>query len=199
MGTYGSIEMLRGMLPQVQDTVTNDALLGVLLDRASLAVQGYMGFEFCGYSEAGTDRDVQPERGGAWLRLPLHRVGSVTAVAVLIGRYSADEVELPVAAADWQEETDGEHAGDLYCGAGWTAGQWYRVTGEWGYGDAPADVVGVTLEVAVNLWRGRDRGMFSDVVGVEGGGAVGYSRALTNFQRMVLDDAHRRVFGVVVG
>ena len=198
MATYGTVGQLRAMLPQVQDTAANDALLGQMLDRAALAVQGYMQMVFDGYTVAGTDRDVYCERASRWLRPPAHRSGSITAVTELDDRYTASEAETTVAATDWHEETDGEHAGDLYYNDGWSAGQWYRVTGEWGYGECPADVVGVTLEVAVNLWRGRDRGMFSDVVGVEGSGAVAYQRALTNYQRMVLDDAHRRVFGVVV-
>ena len=197
MASYASVAELREMLPQVAASAATDVLLGSLLERATLAVQGYMGFEFAGYG-AATDRDVCCDRSGVWLRLPFHEIGSVTAVTVLDGRYTASETETTVAATDWQEESEGEHAGDVYYRDGWTAGQWYRVTSEWGYGDAPADVVQVVLELAVNLWRGRDRGMFSDVVGVEGGGAVGYSRALTNYQRMVLDGAHRRVFGVVV-
>jgi hypothetical protein len=53
-------------------------------------------------------------------------------------------------------------------------------------------VIEVEIELAVNLWGSRDARQFTDVVGVEGGGAVGYNRALTNRQKMIIDDVRTK-------
>lgn len=44
------------------------------------------------------------------------------------------------------------------------------------------------LELAVNIWRLRDVGRFTNIVGVEGAGAVGYEGALTPQQKLVLTE-----------
>lgn len=69
---------------------------------------------------------------------------------------------------------------EAYAGRGpvpaWREGVPYTVAGTFGYAAVPDDIVEACLEIAVRLWRGRSSG-FSDVVGVEGGGAVGYEKA----------------------
>ncbi len=61
----------------------------------------------------------------------------------------------------------------------------YMVTAQWGCGDPPPDVVEVVLELAAHIHQGKDAG-FSGIVGVDGGGAVGYEKALTPRQKMIL-------------
>jgi hypothetical protein len=58
----------------------------------------------------------------------------------------------------------------------WREGVPYTVAGTFGYAAVPDDIVEACLEVAARIWRGRSSG-FSDVIGVEGGGAVGYEKA----------------------
>jgi hypothetical protein len=175
---YGTVAQLREMLPQVPDTTANDALLATFLDRATELVEGQLGLVFAAYPATATARRFNA-RGGAYLRLPYYLAGSLTELRYVY----ADLSDAEIASTDYEIEADDHTA--LWRPGGWTPGR-YEATAKWGYGPAPAAIVQVTLEIAVNLWRGRDRGMFSDVVGVEGGGAVGYQRALTNQQRMVI-------------
>jgi len=71
------------------------------------------------------------------------------------------------------------------------------VTAIWGYGPAPASVVEVELEIAVNIWRSAAASSFGTAVGVEGGGAVTVNRALTWAQRNILDGIRASYVGVV--
>jgi hypothetical protein len=47
----------------------------------------------------------------------------------------------------------------------------------------------IALELAVNMWRQRDRGLYSETQGVEGGGSVTYIGGLNATQRMVIQRA----------
>jgi hypothetical protein len=192
--SYGTVAELRTRLPQVPAGAATDALLQELLDQATAVVDGELGFSFAAYG-AATDRDIRAQRSGEELFLPCYELGGITAVKRVSGRGTTSE-----STEDITDYVAGEDARPAYLwrGAGWTGGAWYRVTAPWGYGEAPVDVVKVTLELAVNDWRGRDRGMYSDVIGVEGGGAVGYARSLTNQQRMILQDVRLKYgeFGV---
>ncbi len=184
---YGTLAEMYALLPQVTVNAANDALLSVMLERATDIVDMALGFSYAAVG-AAAEKDVRA-LGGQYLELPAYELGSITAVYEVSGKgtdyESTDEV------TDYDVLDDGR----LYRGGGWTAGRWYRITAEWGYGEPPESIVQVTLEVAVNLWRGKDRGLYSDVIGVEGGGAVGYQRALTNQQRMIIAGARTRTFG----
>lgn len=156
--------------------------------RATAIIDRFLGFAFTDHTEEPTDKIVTGW-GTSFLMLPPHLLGSITAVEY------EDGTVLPV--ADYTEQEDGS----LYLDN--TYGYWYpqpttrpgwgfhryTVTAKWGVGPVPEDVKEVALELAVNLWREKDKGHFSDVVGVEGGGAiaVGYTKALTNRQQMILD------------
>jgi len=100
--------------------------------------------------------------------------------------------------ADVDYEIDADDHTYLYRPGGWPRAR-YAATARWGYGEPPAAIVEVTLQVAVNLWQARQAGQFSDIVGVEGGGGVGYARALTNQQRMIIDDVRLRYGQLGVG
>ena len=84
---------------------------------------------------------------------------------------------------------------DYLMSTGWLSGLPYTVSATFGYTTVPADIVECCLEIAVRIWRGRDAG-FSDVVGVEGSGAVGYNGALPAMVKRVLDHYKQTTTGV---
>ena len=183
MPAYGTVAQLREYLTQVPTGSVADALLQSCLDRATDTVDGAMGFAWTAYREAAA-KDVRAEANSEYLTLPAHQVGGVTAVAWLTGKgtiYACTE-----AMTDYEELEDGR----LWRSEGWMRREWYRVTAPWGNGPVPASLVEVCLELAINIWGSRDSKQISDVVGVEG--AVGYNRALTNRQRMIIEDCRRR-------
>ena len=188
---YATTAQLRVYLPQVAAGAGIDAMLQAVLDRAYDIVNLALGFTFAAAGIAAA-KDVMAQ-GGRYLELPAHTLGSVTVVAEVDSKGTLSESTIDLVGY-WDELEDGR----LYKDDGWEPGEWYRVTAPWGYGVAPAAIVEVELELAVNLWRSKDRGMFSDVIGTEGGGAVGYSRALTNQQRMIIDAVRARTLGVVI-
>ncbi len=188
--SYATVVQLRAYLPQVATGATIDTALQVILDRAYDIVNLALGFTFAAASAAAA-KDVRAQ-GGQYFDLPAHTIGSVTVVSEV--NFKGTAYESTEILTDFDELEDGR----LWRSVGWEPGEWYRVTAPWGYGVAPAAIVEVELELAVNLWRSKDRGMFSDVIGVEGGGAVGYTRALTNQQKMIIDQVRARTLGVVI-
>lgn len=191
--SYATTDQLREYLSQAPAAPAPPAPdpLQTYLDRSKAILDEVLGFEFDGYALAAT-KDVR-SGGGEYLWLPAHDPGSVTDVEIVHGRGTAYETTTTV--DDWLAEETESVPPRLWRHAGWTRGAWYRVTADWGYGDAPETIVEIELEIAVNIWRSKDRAMFSDIIGVEGGGAVGYQRALTNQQRMVIDAVRMRVLG----
>ncbi len=185
MAAYATVAQLRAYLDKIPQTAT-DASLQDVLDRACGAVDLVLGFRFFSAAEtwpAASERGVRAE-GSRWLRLPAYQQGSVS-------RISLGEVVV----TGWAEAWDAgaffvERDPDILTRQ-WDARR-YLVTAVWGYGPAPAEVVQVNLELAVNLWQAKAAGRFSDVVGVEGGGAVGYAKALTNAQKQTLTLTRRR-------
>lgn len=187
---YVTVAQLRTILTQLPSGGETDAVLQDCLDEAQSIIDGELGYTYAGYA-APTAKDVLHPMGAMWLAPPAHHQGGVTAVSAIYGRGSPAETTLPI--TDFVEEEDGR----LYHAAGWFKG-FYRVTAPWGYGLPPDALVRVCKELAVNLWGARDSKQISDVVGVEGGGAVGYNRSLTNRQRMIIDDCRRQAgeFGI---
>lgn len=156
---------LTGSAPTVTVAQTADAQLQAVLDRATALIRGALrelladdAFDY-GAPVVGT----QIVRGisGFYLPLPPHTAGSVTLVEYSAGYNPATYASLP---DQWLEE-----GGRLFRAAGWLAGDRYRVTASWGYGaTAPDQVVQLTLESAVNLWRSRDLGGYAQIVTAEG-------------------------------
>jgi len=62
----------------------------------------------------------------------------------------------------------------------------------------PPSLEQVTLELAVNMWRGRDRGMWSPSSGVDGEGALQYTGVLTDKQTKLLGQIRIRLGAVPV-
>jgi hypothetical protein len=185
---YATAEQLRGYLEQVD--ASEDAFLETILERATTIVDGVLRFSFAAYG-AASDEDVYCDGTSIYLDLPQHEAASVSAVAQISGKGTSSETTEAV--TDYEELGDGR----LYREAGWTKGVWYRVTAAWGYGPAPEDVVEVTLEVARNIYLGRNTSSTSNVVGANGEGAVQYNRALTWAQLSVLENVRALYLGPV--
>ena len=175
MTSYATVAQFRDYLKQVTPTAASDEQVQAILDRSTSIVDNGLGFSFAGY-ETGTKK----VRGSAtaYLALPAHEAVSVAQVVRL-----ADGEAM----GDWEELDNGSlYRVDDYGAEGCWGQYRYSVTADWGYGSAPASIVEVTLEIAVNIWRSRDAGRFSNVVGVEGSGGVGYEGALTPLQRQII-------------
>jgi hypothetical protein len=175
---YATLAQMRQILNQVTWTADNDALMTACLDRASALVDAELGFSLATYGLAAA-RDIESRTCGQKLFLPPFKPASVTIVAELYSKGTTGEYTVGLTDYD---ELDGYL---LYRYAGWEAG-WYRITAIWGHGTTPVLVEQVTLEVAVNLWQSNARGMFTDSVGVEGGGTTGPARYLTWGQKDAL-------------
>jgi len=189
--TYATVPQLREYVPQVPAGAEEDAELQALLDRAESIVNGELGFEFADYGEAEARHGLHLNAPGTQiLWIAAHQQGTVASVYRVDGRGSSEETETEV--TDWAEMDDGR----LWRPAGWLS-SWYKITAVWGYGPAPDAIVEVTLEVAVNIWRGRDASQWGDSLGAEGGGAVMYRRALTWAQRAIIDNVRRQYVGIV--
>ncbi len=185
---YATVAELRRILTQVAGGATNDALLQDALDDATSIVDGELGFSFATYPDTATAKDIRAV-GGEYLYLPNYEAASVSAVAIVYSRGETGETTEAVTGYLADEDVRPYR---LWRAGGWPAGLWYRVTAKWGNGEAPDAIKRVVLEVAVNLWGSEGSRQISDVVGVEGGGAVGYNRAWTNRQREILANTRRQ-------
>lgn len=182
MAAYATVTDFRAMLSQTPPGLDQDALITVYLERATAIVESALGFAFGAYGAATVRRfsapGGHPAVAGGLLHLPYHESGSLT--ALVLNDVAITDYEAEAADHTWLWRADG-----------WPRGR-YEATAKWGYGPAPADVVQVTLEKAINLYIGAQGGAFSDVVGIEGAGAVGYNRAWTNSQRAIIESARLR-------
>ena len=185
--TYASVAELREYLTQVPAGAANDALLNTTLERATALIDGELGFSFAAFGAVATAKDVLQQRASVYLDLPPYLAGSITSVYALYSKGSSSEDTDEIESTEYDILDDTR----LYYASGFAAG-WYRVTAIWGAGAAPTDIVQVCLEKAINLWGARDSRQISDVIGVEGGGAVGYQRSWTNMQRTVLQNVRVR-------
>lgn len=180
-----------------------DTVLQSCLDRATDIVRGAMRslladetFDYAAYGVAST-RIV---RGfdSSYLRLPAYQSGTVTLVEYQSS--SNPRAYTAIDSAQWEVLSDGR----IYRSYGWGGGvagddPRYRVTATWGYGPTPPPaIVELTLELAVNIWRTRDSGGYTDVIGVEGSGAIRQVAGLNRQQAMVLENMrdHLLVIGV---
>lgn len=180
---YATFAQLRGYLEQLTDA--DETLATAILERATGIVNDELGFEFAAYG-ASADRDIDAGWGGRYLYLPAHQEGSVTAVVQVSNRGMASELTTPI--TDYVVETRWR----LYRASEWLPRTFYRVTAVWGPGPVPEQAVEVTLEVAVNIWRGRHTANFSSQLGADGGST--YNRALTWGQKSILQRLRARYY-----
>lgn len=185
IASYATVAELREYLPQIKSEALEpgtDAKLQKILDRATGICNDAsvgLGFAFAGYV---TEVRSVISYGSPYLVLPPHREGSITSIkldSVAITDYAIDPdgTLRRTVGSQWRriEREDW----------GWR-GFRYDIAADWGYGTAPDSVKEVCIEIAVNIWRARDAGRFTNVVGPSDAGAVGYEGALTPLQRSVL-------------
>lgn len=186
---------LREYLDQVKAGEAIDAALGRILERAESIVVGALGFTFFDDGVewddvAATTKRLRSEPS-KYLRLPPYAIGSITTIAVLSGTTITTTT---VDAADYEETEEHFY---LYRPDGW-GGLRYAVTAKYGFGPAPGSVVELILELAVNIWRQRDQGLFQAGQGVDsannavGGGYLKYVGGLNADQRKIIANVRRR-------
>lgn len=197
MASWASVSMIQAYLPQVEQTAANVRLLQSCLDRATDIVRNTMRalladptFDYVAYGAASTK--IIRGHAGSYLTLPPHQEGSVTLVEYQSGTNPATYSTL----AD-QYLVEG---GQLYRAGGWShSGYRYRITAVWGYGPTvPDGIVQVVLELGVNFWRGKDRGMWTDTIGQDGQGSVKYTGGMTNLQKQSLQNVCAQLYQVAV-
>jgi hypothetical protein len=179
--------------PATNAAVTEqDALLGEVLDRATSLLDEVLGFSFAAYPGSATAKSV-PAMRSQYLTLPPHQSGSIT--SVVDGQTTIDASDYTVLTSD-----DGRRV-SLWLRSFWS-GERVTVTAKWGYGPAPDSIVEMCLELAVNIWRAKDRAQFADAIGVDpvgqavGGGAVAYGQMFTKTMRAAVE-AVRSAYRVV--
>jgi hypothetical protein len=181
----GDAALLTGVVPTITIASALDDVLGDVLERATDTIRQALRaaladptFDYAAYSSAST----MIVRGYTtqYLRIPSHQAGSVT----LVEYQSASN---PVGYTEVADEVLEEGA-QLYRAAGWgPQGARYRITAIWGWGpDAPPAAVEIVLEQAVNIWRSKDKGGFSENIGVEGSGAIRLVTGLTKPQQATI-------------
>lgn len=194
---YITPEDIRMRLTNIGAGATIDARLEEWCIEVTDVVNTELGFAFEDYS---TEERVVFAYGTPYLFLPPHAFGSVTSVVM-----GADGAIL----TDWQELPDGTlrltSAGAYinsfypypYADTLWGIGG-YTITADWGYGEVPASVKKVCAELATNTERTKDKGLFTDIIGVEGGGAIRYIGGFTKEQQHILDNIKAKYAGGVV-
>lgn len=200
---YTTVAELRKYLDQVPAGSAVDETLDSMLDRSTAIVRGVLrtmvgehqlDFLAAGGNWPAASDKIVDSLHTPYLRLPAHQIGSVTAV---IRRYDNFNMQ-----NRYEETSDGKYL-VLYKTTNrrhldtWR-GERYTVTAVWGYGPPPDDVIEVVLEIAVNMWHSHEAGRFSNVVGVEGDGAVGYEGTLTPQQKMTLKNVAKQYKHITV-
>lgn len=180
--SYASVASLREYLKQTTSGTLTDDQAQNILNRATAICDDAsvgLGFHFNDYTPG---QQTVISNHSLYLELPPYQPGSVTLITI-----DGNTI------VDWVADPDGTIRRKI--ASQWPIGQldawgwrgfWYVVTANWGYGPPPESVIEVCLELAVNIWRSRDAGRFSNVVGPADGGAVGYEGALTPLQRSIL-------------
>lgn len=181
---------------------STDSLLAAVLDRATDMIRSAMRalladttFDYLPWPTASTRivRGVDSYE----LRLPSYQASSVTLIEAQTGSWPSSYTALDALA--W-EEIEG---GAVFRSSGWGGANFgdsprYRVTAIWGYGPTPPDaIVELCLELAVNIWRSRDKGGFSEVIGVDGGGAIRQVAGMNKGQIAVLESVRDQL--IIIG
>lgn len=199
--SLGTNSLTGGTNPSVSIESATEDLLQDCLDRATSIVREAMrarladpNFDYTAYGVASTK--IVRGHASEYLTLPAHQSGSVALVEYQQGTNPATYATI----ADQYLQENGQ----LYRAIGWDGGFYgarprYRITAVWGYGPTPPDaIVELTLELAVNIWRSRDKGGFTEMVGVEGNGAIRMVAGLNKQQEMILDNVCNQLYQVAV-
>lgn len=195
-----TVEQFREYYEQLPAGLAIDTKIGHAIDRAEDIVVKALGFTFeaDGFvwsSVAASQKRVQSEKS-KHLKLPPYLYGSITSLVTMVGSGSTATIGTSEV-ADYEETRDQFY---LYRSAGW-GGVRYAVTAKWGYGAAPASIVELILELAVNIWRQKAQGLFQQVMGVNtsattgtntGGGSLKYVGGLNADQRKIVANVRRQ-------
>lgn len=193
----GTNSLTGGSSPSVAVQNTTEAVLTRILERATdivrNAMRAHLGdptFDYTAWATASTK--IVRASGGQYLALPPHQLGSASAVKY----QSASNPAAYTAITDEYLQENGQ----LYRAGGWGDGRpRYQITAVWGYGPTvPSAIEELTLELAVNLWRSRDKGGFTEVVGAEGQGAVRHIAGLNKQQQLIVESVVHQLEQVYV-
>lgn len=182
---YATASELRQYLDKIgTEGSESDEVLTFILTNASSIVRSslryHIGdplFDFEAYGAAST-KIVRGYSTNEYLFLPPFQAASVTLVEEQTGFNPSSYTSVT---DEWIEENT-----SLWRSGGWNDAR-YRVTATWGYGPVVSDIKQVTMELAVNIWRSKDKGSFTEMIGAEGGGAIRVVAALTPQQQAVLE------------
>jgi hypothetical protein len=176
----------------VGENATNehDGAIQQAIDAASAYIDRRLGYSF-GTATAAAGARVLYGSGSDFLPLPGDYVaGSVTSVTSAYATpptYVERNGYLVVDRGGVSGQ--GRYVGLYPAGtSGWLPGVAYTVNATYGYtvGAVPEDIKEACFELAVRIFRARDAG-YSDVVGVDGAGGVGYNGAEPAFVKKILD------------
>lgn len=179
----GTNSLTGGSSPSVTTEPATDDLLQDCLDRATGivrdALRALLGDDTFDYAAYGvTSTKILTSAPDYYFTIPPHQAGSVTLVEYQSASNPAAYATIP--------DQFLEESGRLYRASGWGVAR-YRVTAIWGYGPTPPDSIEqLTLELAVNIWRSRDKGGFTELVGVEGSGGIRQVAGLNKQQQLVI-------------
>lgn len=199
---------LTGTGASVRVDLTVDLLLQDALNRATGWIDEILSPISFGDYPAAEARRVEG-LGETTLYLPAHMDGSVTAVSYGGQTITGYEV-LPSGnlyrQAGWALTQPGRTTDDVLAGAplGWRPAQtdWafvvegaghYLVTARWGYGPPPPAVAQLCLELAVGIWRLRERGMVTEAINAAGGGRSIYAGGINKTQAALLNAIRARL------
>jgi hypothetical protein len=180
---YVTVPDLRFMLSQVEQSVATDIWFAQIIAAAERIVNDALGFTFADYGVTPTTKRVRAEKS-RYLKLPPYKYGSITSI-VKVNGVTPETTQV----TDWEETEDKFH---LYRDAYWTQNQRYEVTAIWGYGPAPESIKQLVKELSVNIWRSSDKGLFTEIIGADGGGQIRYIGGLNTQQRMVVTNVRAK-------
>ena len=186
MASYASVEELREILDEIGTTGSeSNAVLQKFLDRATAIVRkalayliGDPAFDYGAYPAASTTI-IRSYGETEYLLIPVHQANNVTLVEELIGTNPATYQAI---SDEWLQEADGS----LWRASGWIDTR-YRITAPWGYGPVTDEIKQLTLEVTINIWRSKDKGSFTEMIGAEGGGSTRFIGGFTKQQQSILE------------
>lgn len=186
---YATLDQLHPYLEQLDLDAVQADVLAACLDRASdqvrLAIAGAVGdpaFTYGAYGVASSR--LLTATGGTLLTLPPHQAGTVTAIRQLIT--TAPPTYTVIDSASWLVV-----GRSVVRSAGWWSG-YVQIDAVWGYGPPPPAAVQITLELAVNIWRARDKGGWTEQIGVEGAGSMRFVSGLTRQQQDTIQQLARQ-------
>jgi hypothetical protein len=163
-----TLQQFREYYPQGSGSALTDSLIADVLERAEAILALEIGHPL---DDAAPSSVTVYGDGSDYLTLPRHVQGSVSAVTAPTGytvpTYIQTNGYLRATAATTYL---GQRPYPGYWGR-WGYGVPYTVTATWGTRATSADLTEAVLELAVEIYRGRDSG-FSGTVGVDGAGAL---------------------------